>query len=67
MNVAQSSLYFMDLAAKSLGWILQVGKMIPIGLTGEVKAMFILEESIIYQLFQSQLLFQMKRVFEIVD
>ena len=40
----QSNLYFMDLAAKQLGWVLQTGKMIPPGFKGTVLSTYASEE-----------------------
>jgi hypothetical protein len=39
----RSAVYFMDLAAKQLGWILQTGKINPPGLIGWVHSNYALE------------------------
>jgi hypothetical protein len=39
----RSTLYFMDLSAKQLGWVLQTGKINPPGLKGFVHSNFALE------------------------
>jgi len=42
-DIPQSSLFFMDLAAKQLGWVRQTGKMVPPGLKGTVLSSYALE------------------------
>ena len=45
-DVSQPSLFFMDIISK-LRWILQIGKINPPGLSGQVLSNYVLEESIL--------------------